>query len=221
MTSLCCSDIVHTERGRLYLRPVSGIYLAQPYSLKEAIMKDQRAWWLPLIQGLIAVALGLFLLFARATAVTWIGIAAALYMLVAGLLLLGGVLFSSRRSLDSWQGIQGIAGLVIGGGLLAASFFEVIDLTSGYTLLAVGLIVFGGLGVGAALFGARGNILRLPMLIINGLLLLWGLLILVSRNQGFNLALIGAIILLVLGATLIVVAFMSRNRDAQEAAAAS
>lgn len=184
-------------------------------------MKDQRAWWLPLIQGLIAVALGLFLLFARATAVTWIGIAAALYMLVAGLLLLGGVLFSSRRSLDSWQGIQGIAGLVIGGGLLAASFFEVIDLTSGYTLLAVGLIVFGGLGVGAALFGARGNILRLPMLIVNGLLLLWGLLILVSRNQGFNLALIGAIILLVLGATLIVVAFMSRNRDAQEAAAAS
>jgi uncharacterized membrane protein HdeD (DUF308 family) len=184
-------------------------------------VKDQRAWWLPLIQGLIAVALGLFLLFARTTAVTWIGTAAALYMFVAGLLLLGGVLFSSRRSLDSWQGIQGIAGLVIGGGLLAVSLFDLTDLTTSFTLLAVGLIVFGGLGVGAGLFGARGTIFRLPMLIINGLLLLWGVLVLFSRNQGFDLALIGAIILLVLGVVLIISAFLARGKDADAAAAST
>ncbi len=184
-------------------------------------MNDRNAWWLPLIQGIIAVALGLFLLFARQTAVLWIGTVAALYMFVAGLVLLARVMLSRRRSLGSWQGIQGIAGVVIGGGLLVVSLFRLTDLTTGITLMAIGLIIFGGLGVGTALFGARGCFFKISGLIINGLLLLWGILIFISRDQGFDLAQIGGILLLALGAVLIVYAFLSRGQEPEEAAVPS
>lgn len=179
-------------------------------------MNDRNAWWLPLIQGIIAVALGLFILLAQQTALIWIGIAAALYMLVAGLVLLANVLFSRRRSLGSLTGIRGIAGVIIGGGLLIVSWFRLTDLATAYTLMAIGLIVFGGLGVAALLFEGRGCFTRLVRLAINGLLVLWGILIFFSRSQGLDLALITAIVLLALGAILIVYAFLSRGRAAGE-----
>jgi hypothetical protein len=181
-------------------------------------VNDGNAWWLPLIQGIIAIALGLFILLAQQTALIWIGTAAALYMLVAGLVLLVNVLFSRRRSLGSLTGIRGIAGVIIGGGLLIVSWFNLTDLATTYTLIAIGLIIFGGLGVAALIFEGRGCLTRLIGLAINGLLVLWGILIFVSRSQGFDLALITAVVLLALGAILIVYAFLSRGNAPQEVA---
>lgn len=190
------------------------------YSLisQEETLNDRNAWWLPLIQGIIAVALGLFILLARQTALLWIGTAAALYMLVAGVVLLAGVMLSRRRTFGSLTGIRGIAGVIIGGGLLIVSWFKLTDLATGYTLMAIGLIVFGGLGVAAAIFEGKGCLTRLIALAINGLLLLWGIMIFVSRSQGFDLTFIVALILLALGAILIVYAFLSRGKAPEEVA---
>jgi uncharacterized membrane protein HdeD (DUF308 family) len=184
-------------------------------------MNKDKLWWLVLVQGIIAIGLGLYIVAQRDQATTYIGLLAAAYIFISGITqTIGASTQGSKRSKTGL--IRGIAGLVIGGGLLAAAWFGWVNLINGYTLLAIGLLIYGGLGLWYSFFD-RGDIpFSWGPILLNGLLVLWGILVFVSRMQGFDLAMVSAGILVLVGALACVWAFLVRpSGDEDDAAAES
>ena len=182
-------------------------------------MKKDKLWWLVLVQGIIAIGLGLYIVAQRDQATTYIGLLAAAYIFISGITqAIGATTQGSKRSKTGL--IRGITGLVIGGGLLALAWFGWVDLITGYTLLAIGLLIYGGLGLWHAFFD-RGEIpFSWGPIMLNGLLVLWGFLVFLARIQNFDLAMISAGILVVIGALACVWGFLIRPSGDEDDTAA-
>ncbi len=172
-------------------------------------MKKDKLWWLVLIQGIIAIGLGLYIVTQPDQASANIGVLAAAYIFISGITqTIAASTQSSKRTKTGL--IRGIAGLVIGGGLLAAAWFNWVNLATGYTLLATGLVIYGGLGLWHQFFDRGEAPFTWGPVILNGLLALWGILIFVSRMMQLDLAMVSAGILVAIGALACVWAFLSR-----------
>jgi len=180
-------------------------------------MGKNSPWWLGLIQGLVALGLGLFLVLDRGSASLIIGLLAAIYLLVAGIIhTIRGL---GLRSADKGSVvlIRGIVGLVIGAILLAFALFNVGTLQSGYTILAIGLIIFGALGLFTSFFQRGNKGFAWGPVLVNLALLVLGILVFFSRSQGFDLALVSGWILILVGAVILLWTILGR-KDASEAA---
>jgi len=179
-------------------------------------MKKEKLWWLVLVQGIVAIGLGVYIMAQREQAIVYIGMLAAAYIFVSGITqAIGSTVQKNKKSTSGL--IRGIAGVVIGGGLLAAGWFGWVDVKTGYSLLAVGLLLYGGLGLWHSFFD-RGDIpFSWGPIFLNALLMLWGFLVFFSRMQGFDLAFISAVILMVLGIIAIVWSFLIRPTSEEKA----
>ena len=172
-------------------------------------MKDN-PWWLMLIQGIVGVALALYIFFARDQAVLIIGLIAAAYVFVMGLVqTIAGYGTGGSKTLM----YRGIAGMIIGALLFGMYFLNLGTVQSGYTLLAIGLIVFGALGLWANFFDRGQKDFEWGPIIINGALLLWGVLIFFTRSREIDLANASAWILLIAGGAGIAWSFVMRNQE--------
>jgi hypothetical protein len=120
-------------------------------------MLKNSPWWLALIQGLVALGAGLYLLVDPTGAKFLIGLLAALYLLVTGLIYTVRGIIARRPGKSSLLLIRGIVGLVVGGVLLLMALFDIGNLSLGYTILAIGLILFGGMGPVRQPVPARGQ----------------------------------------------------------------
>ena len=121
-------------------------------------MGKNSPWWLALIQGLVALGLGLFMLLDPTAASAVIGLLAAIYLLVAGIVhTIRGL--ARRRVVKRMNVmlIRGIVGLVVGGIILALVVFNIGTLAFGYTVLAIGLIIFGAIGLFSSFFQREGK----------------------------------------------------------------
>jgi uncharacterized membrane protein HdeD (DUF308 family) len=188
-----------------------------PLSLQKGvrIVRKDKLWWLVLIQGIVAIGLGLYIVSQPEQASANIGLLAAAYIFVSGIT--QTVTASTQTSKRTQSGlIRGIAGLVIGGGLLAAAWLGWVDLVTGYTLLAIGLVIYGGLGLWHQFFDRGESPFTWGPVILNALLALWGILVFVSRMMSFDLAMISAGILMVIGVLAGVWAFLSRPSGDEE-----
>jgi uncharacterized membrane protein HdeD (DUF308 family) len=170
-------------------------------------------WWMILIQGIIGVLLALYIFFAREQAILIFGLLAAGYVFVMGLI--QAVASFTSDGVSNTMKYRALAGLIIGIVLFGMYFFNVGSLQFGHTLLAIGLIVYGGLGLWAYFFDRGGNEFEWGPVIINALLVVWGVLVFIARGQDINLANISAWILLALGAAAIGWAFVVRSRTSQ------
>ncbi len=179
-------------------------------------MKKEKSWWLVLVQGIIAIGLGVYILVQSEQAIVYIGMLGAAYIFISGITQTVGTVVQKNEKSKSGL-IRGIAGMVIGGGLLAAGWFGWIDVRTGYTLLAIGLLIYGGLGLWRNFFDRGDNPFSWGPIFLNALLMLWGFLVFFSRMQGFDLAFISAVILIVFGAVAIVWSFLIRPNSGQEA----
>ncbi|MEI2690646.1 MAG: DUF308 domain-containing protein [Anaerolineae bacterium] len=141
-------------------------------------MLKNSPWWLALIQGLVAVGAGLFLLVDPTAATFLVGLLAAIYLLVTGLIYTVRGIIVRRPGKSSLLLIRGIVGLVFGAVLLAMALFNIGDVGLGYTILAIGLVVFGGMGLFSSLFHREGKPFAWGPVIVSGALLAWGLIIL-------------------------------------------
>ena len=173
-------------------------------------MKQDKSWWLVLIQGLVALGLALYIFFAQDSAVTAIGLIAAGYVFVIGLMHTIGAFMSANRSNTLLY--RGIGGLIIGGLLLGMFFFGWGGIETAYTILALGLLVFGGLGLWAFLFDRGGREFEWGPIFVNAALAFWGVMVFVARGQSFNLATVSAWVLLAIGAVMTGWAFYMRSR---------
>ena len=108
---------------------------------------------------------------------------------------------------------RGIAGLIIGALLFGMYFLNLGTVQGGYTLLAIGLIVFGGLGLWVNFFDRGGKDFEWGPIIINSALVLWGVLIFFTRSQAIDLANVSAWILLIAGGAGIAWSFVMRNQE--------
>jgi len=171
------------------------------------------------VQGIVALALGLFLLMAPSQAWFYAGILAAVYLLVAGAIDFFGDLFSRLILRSRMRRYRGLVGMIFGAVILIFAWFKVGDLALGYSILALGLIAFGGMGLWVAFFARRGRPMRWVPVLINGLLLLWGLAVFFDRRSEVNLQTLSVLVLLVVGAVMVVSAFITRSRGGDEDAA--
>ena len=99
-------------------------------------MGKNSPWWLALIQGLVALGIGLFMLLDPASASKVIGVLAAVYLLIAGIIhTIRGL--ARRRVVKRMNVmlIRGIVGLVVGGIILVLAVFNIGTLAFGYTCL--------------------------------------------------------------------------------------
>jgi len=167
-------------------------------------------WWLSLIQGLVAIGAGLFLLVDPTAAKFLVGLLTAVYLLVTGAIYTVRGIIARRPGKSSLLLIRGIVGLVFGGVLLAMAIFDIGDLTLGYTILAIGLLIFGGMGLFSSLLKREGRAFAWGPVIVSGVLVVWGLIILFTPSPS-NLAAVSGWLLTIIGVVIIAWTLLAPN----------
>ena len=182
-------------------------------------MEPQRRWWLVLIEGLIAILIGLYMLIEQTNASIYFGLLLAAFLAVSGLVkvIKGGVRWNAPGGkIDT---IQGLVGLIAGGGILGLYFLDVLSLEVGVTMLGIALIVYGILGLYENFFDRGGDPFAWAPVIVHAVLAAWGALIFFARGQNINLIMWSGLILLFVGLIAAGYSFMLRKRGASAAAA--
>ncbi len=180
-------------------------------------MSKNSPWWLALIQGLVALGAGLFLLIDPTAATFLVGLLAAIYLLVTGLLYTVRGIIARRPGKSSLLLIRGIVGLIFGGILLAMAIFNIGSLQVGYTILAIGVIIFGAMGLFQSVFKREGKAFAWGPVIVHGALLAWGLIILFARSS-VNIPAVSGWIFLIIGVVIIGWTLLGRKDPASDAA---
>lgn len=161
--------------------------------------KTSNAWVWTLVKGVFVLALGLFLLLSSQAAPVAVAYALAIYMFISGAVqtFLG---FTNRASLGSGTDrIRGLVGLIGGLALILLAYFDVLSLSTAYTILAILLIAYGALGLFEALFDRGAERFRFMPLLVNALLVLLGAMVFYSRSREFDLRLWSGVILAAIG----------------------
>lgn len=179
-------------------------------------MSENNSFWLQLVEGIVAVALGLFLLLGRDTAVLYIGVLIAIYLLVAGIVETIRGLGLRSAGEGSALLIRGLVGLIFGAILLVMALFDVGGIVFGYTLIALALIIFGALGIYTSIFQRGDKAFEWGPVLVNLALLVWGVLIFFTRAHDRDLATISGWILVIIGAIILVWTFLTRQEEPEE-----
>lgn len=184
-------------------------------------MKDNSRWVWTLIQGLVAVGLGLWVLVGRDSALTVLSYAVAIYLTIAGLIqtIQAVMRWGHRDTMTRF--IYGLIGLIGGGLVLIMAYFLNSPLATIFAVLAVVLILYGAVGLFASLF-ARGNRrFRFGPILINLLLLVLGVLVFADRTQPVDVVMWAGVILVVIGILYILYAFTAQRGKEEEPQVAS
>ena len=171
-------------------------------------------WGIVLAEGIVLVAVGLFMLFAEQAARTVVGhIFAILIGATGGIQLYGALKARQEGQLGELNTIRGAVGLGIGALILILFIFNVMTLQAGRIILGLGALAFGGIGLYLT-YLTRESGVRAGPVIANAFWVLVGVLLLMAAIGGSLLALVGQIINIVLllgGAFLIIWAFVIKN----------
>lgn len=173
-------------------------------------------WIWNLIRGLLALGLGLFLIFGTQTAPIAIAWVLGIYLALSGLLQTIQGFVNRRAAGSGTDRIRGLVGLIGGAVLIVLGYFEVLSLAATYTLLAVILIAYGLLGLFEAILDRGASQFRWMPVIVNLLLVLLGVMIFVSRARDFDLRLWSGIALAILGIVILGYVYISRRAKQEE-----
>lgn len=185
-------------------------------TLKQvAPWKSGVAWWLVLVEGIVALVLGAYLIIAPAQAATILGLLLSLFLIIDGIIqFVASLRQAVRGRLGRWRGIIGV---VVGVAILVIWFFGLEARELAVTILGVGLLIYGLTGVFLVLFRRGDTRFRWGVLLGSVILTVVGLVALFDNfSPGFqSLPVIGAL-LVVLGVGLIIFAVGRRSlADAQ------
>jgi uncharacterized membrane protein HdeD (DUF308 family) len=175
--------------------------------------RSSNAWVWSVIRGLIALGLGLFLLFSVNIAPAVVIYALAAYLTVAGAIQTFSGLFKRQAPGSTTDRIRGLVGLVGGLTVLLLVYFDVITTSAAFTILAVVLIAYGLLGLFEAFFDRGTAYFRWMPVIINALLVALGVLVFYFRAQELDLRLWGGVLLAVIGIALLGYALLIQKQD--------
>jgi hypothetical protein len=86
----------------------------------------------------------------------------------------------------------------------------------GYTILAIGLVVFGAMGLFQSVLKREGKAFAWGPVIVSGALLVWGLIILFARAS-VNIPAVSGWILIIIGVVIIAYTILGRKDPASDA----
>jgi uncharacterized membrane protein HdeD (DUF308 family) len=179
------------------------------------------AWWVALVQGVLAIGLGLLFWLYPVRAAEALAQFLALYLLIHGLFEINSKAGPASRSMAAQIAYyRGIVGALVGGLLLSLLFLGFLDRDFGLITLGVALIIYGAAGLYLAFALQRGNG-RILGIISSVLMLALGLAGFLGRNT--ETSVLGTWVgpsLVVIGLALVLVAFIRRSSEQEKKEAA-
>ena len=175
-------------------------------------MSSGQSWWVTVMQGVIALVLGLFLVLGGDQVAGIFGVVAAAYLLISGILEL------VRGKGGTIRYYRSIIGIIVGALLLLLYVVDILPTGWDFIIFAVGVIIVGGMGLYTSFFDRAGKEFSWGAVLVNLLLLLWGVLIFVARAQAFDLQTVSGWILVALGVVIALWGYFSRGRGASDVA---
>lgn len=171
-------------------------------------------WGIVLAEGVLLVAVGLFLIFAQDTARRLLGqILAIVIGVTGGIQLYGALKAKQEGQLGQLNTIRGAVGLGAGALVLVLFIFNLMTLQTGRIILGLGAVAFGAIGL-YLIYLTRDSGIRIGPAISNGFWVLFGGLLLLAAIGGTMLGTLTEIINIVLllgGAFLIIWAFVIKG----------
>lgn len=183
-------------------------------------MNDSNRWIWTLIQGVLAVALGLWALLGRESALTALAYAGAIYVGLAGLIQTVRALLAWGSKSSTTELVRGLTGLIGGAIVLIMVYFVDAPTSTVNTLLAIVLIAYGAIGLFASLFARDGQPFEWQPVFVNALMILLGVLVFFDQSREFDLLAWTAVIFIAAGAVMIWYA-LARQRGNEEVATAA
>ncbi len=162
-------------------------------------MNSSSNWIWKLIQGIIALGLGLFIMFGGDTANTSVAYAIGIFLLLTGAIQLWRGTFNRTAAGGTIDLLIGLIGTIGGAIVLALLYFTDTATSTIYTILAIVLIAFGAVGLFETLFARGRELFSWGSLLVDALLVLLGIMVFVSRSQDFDLNFWGGLSLAVIG----------------------
>ncbi len=162
-------------------------------------MDSSNNWIWKLIQGIIALALGLFIMFGGDTANTSVAYAIGIFLLLTGAIQLWRGAFNRQAAGGTVDLMIGLIGTIGGAIVLALLYFTDTGTSTIYTILAIVLIAYGAVGLFETLFARGRELFSWGALLVDALLVLLGVLVFVSRSQDFDLNFWGGLSLTLIG----------------------
>jgi uncharacterized membrane protein HdeD (DUF308 family) len=171
-------------------------------------------WWVTGIEGLVLVAIGLYLLLTPASAGGVILQLIALVVLIQSILRIAAELRGSPSEADPYAMLQAGIGATVGLLLVLRDWLvPTLDVSSARTILGLGLLAYAVAGVAGALIGRDeseswiGPVVNAVLLVVLAFMLLTS----GENNASDRLAILGWIAV-VGGALLLLLAWRSRSR---------
>ncbi|MGB9927616.1 MAG: HdeD family acid-resistance protein [Methanosarcina sp.] len=136
------------------------------------------SWWTVLLEGVVAIIVGLFLLYRPAVTVSLLIQVLGIYWLASGLIAVFGAIIYKEGN-RTWKALSGILSLIAGAFILAYPLYSSFVLLNFFVIfIAIWVIVTGGIRVYSAIKRGGWAIVAVGILtIILGLLLLTNFLI--------------------------------------------
>lgn len=183
-------------------------------------MDSSSNWIWRLIQGIIAIALGLFIMFGGETASTSVAYVLGIFLLLTGAIQLWRGAFNRRAAGGTVDLIIGLIGTIGGAIVLALLYFTGTSIPTIYTILAIVLIAYGAVGLFETLFARGRELFSWGALLVDALLVLLGVMVFVSRSQAFDLNFWGGLVLTLVGVVMAGYAYLFQRDSKPEPAAA-
>lgn len=171
-------------------------------------------WGIVLAEGIVLVAVGLFLLFAPSTSAAIVArILAIVIGVTGGIQLYGALQAKQAGQLGQLNTVRGAVGLGVGALILVLFLFNIMTLQAGRIILGLGAVGFGAIGLYLT-YLTRASGVRIAPAITNGFWVVFGLLLLIAAIGGTALDILAQVIniaLLLGGVFLIIWAFVIKN----------
>jgi uncharacterized membrane protein HdeD (DUF308 family) len=182
-------------------------------------MDTNNRWIWTLIQGIVALGFGIWLLLGRSSALMAVQYAAAIYLAVAGLIQTARALLNRGREDSATELVRGLIGLIGGAVVLVMAYFTTTSESTTMLILAIALVAYGVVGAFSTMFARGGRPFEWQPVLVNILLILLGALVFIDRTQDIDIVLWASIIFIVAGVAIILYA-VTRQRGAKAATAA-
>lgn len=171
-------------------------------------MLKNSPWWLALVQGLVALGIGLFMLTDPGSAGKLAVLLVSIYLLVAGVVYTLRGLAARRAGKGNLLLVRGLVGLIIGAVILLFGLFQIDSPATVRLILAIGLIIFGAIGLFTSVFKREGKPFAWGPVLVNAAMLVWGLLIIFSS---IDLTVVSGWVLVIIGIAVILWTLLGRK----------
>lgn len=171
------------------------------------------AWWLVLVEGIIIVGIGLFLIIAPDSALSTVrGILGGFLVFNSVLGLLSGLRGEHQASrVTQYRLARGGIGLLAGLMVVLQPIFDYVDAEAARTILGVGLLLWGALGLLAIFTTFRETGMSWSALILSGIAILFAVLIFTNDSDDHSFVRPLGVIALIIGGILLAYSYLLRQ----------